>query len=60
MGRQGQKRDIDESNRYRSRIGADIEKQKIMTEEEIRTEETRTNQKDPQYIKEMSDCCLDS
>ena len=51
MGRQVQKRDVDESNRYRSRIGADIEEQKIATEEEIRTEETRTNQKDPHIYK---------
>ena len=46
MGREVQKRDVEESNRYRPRIGADIEEQKIGTEEEIRIEETRTDQKD--------------
>ena len=46
MGREVQKRDVDESNRYHLRIGADIEKQKIGTEDGIRTEKISTNQKD--------------
>ena len=46
MRREVQKRDVEERNCPRT--GADIEEQKIGTEEEIRTErqEIRTNQKD--------------
>ena len=45
------KRSTEERNRIRPEIGVDIEKQKIGTEEEIRTEGTRTNQKDPHTYK---------
>ena len=51
MGREVQKRDVEERTRYCPIIGADIEEQKIGTEEEIRTEETRTDQKDPHIYK---------
>ena len=62
MRREVQKRDVEEINRYRPRIGADIEEQKIGTEEEIRIErqEIRTDQKDHIYKKEMIDYCLDT
>ena len=44
-GREVQKRDVEERNRYSPRTGADIEEQKI------RTEGTRTDQKDPHIYK---------
>ena len=62
MGREVQKRDVEESNRYRPRIGADIEEQKTGTEEDIRIDrqETRIDQKDYIYKKEMIDYCPDT
>ena len=46
--REVQKSDVEEMSRYCPRTGADIEEQKIGTEEEIRIErqETRIDQKD--------------
>ena len=43
MGREIQKRDVEESNRYCLRIGADIEEPKIGREEEIRVERQETS-----------------